>query len=1050
MHTAAEYRAIQTLSRVALVFVTAFMFGTTVQAGLVTYETDPVTGRLSRATFEDGSYITYSYDSNGNRTRADLTLSPDTQPPTAPTGLTATIVSATRIDLAWTGSTDNRGAPTYRVERCSGAGCNSFGEVSQPTATLLQDAGLTSGTSYSYRVRAVDAANNFSGYSNVETRQTPDNIAPSTPGQPTMNNVTATGAGATWAASTDNVGVTGYEYSLNGGSWTSTGSASASYTLSGLTNGTTYTFAVRARDLAGNVGNSSPSRAFSTTDTSAPTTPGTPTIGSIANTTASATWTASTDNVGVTGYQYSLNGGAWTDTGSASASFNLTGLAAGTAYTFAVRARDNANNVSAASGNASFSTTGGTDTTAPTTPGQPTIGSITVTGASATWAASTDGVGVTGYEYSLSGGTWTATGSASAAYTISGVAPNSGYTFAVRARDAAGNRSSSSPSRSFTTLADTSAPSAPGQPTFSGVSASGATASWTGSTDNVAVTGYEYSLNGGTWTATGSTSTAYTFTGLTNGTSYSVSIRARDAAGNTSTPSASNSFQTTDSAAPTTPGQPGFSGITASSAVATWNASTDNVGVTGYDYSLNGGAWTSTGSASASFTITGLTNGTTYTFAVRARDNAGNTSSPSASNSFTTIDNQAPSVPGQPSFSGVTVTTANANWSASSDNVGVVGYQYSLSGGAWTNTGSASTSVALGGLASTTTYSLVVRAYDNAGNPSSPSASNSFTTVDGTPPTAPGTPGFSSVTHNSAFANWGAASDNIAVTGYEYSLNGGGWTATGSASPGLNLTGLSPSSNYSLAVRARDQFGNTGSPSATNSFTTAQPPDQTAPTPPGTPTFGAVGSSGFNASWGGASDNVGVTGYEYSINGGGSWTDVGGATSAGIGSLSAGTTYTLQVRARDAAGNRGTPSSASVTTLAAITLTNRSVSTRSCASTSVTVTYQLSAAGDIVTTANCTSASTIDVGDWLAPKVGMMNGFEFRATQTSTPQCGSNVTWGQWGPIPSFAPLTIGFGTGGPSGNSATCSVSIEVRHTNNPSVILANISVTLTATMGN
>jgi predicted phage tail protein len=88
---------------------------------------------------------------------------PDTTPPTAPAGLTATATLATQINLSWTASTDNVGVTGYKLERCSGAGCANFAQVATPTLTAFNDSGLTASTSYSYRVRASDAAGNDSG-----------------------------------------------------------------------------------------------------------------------------------------------------------------------------------------------------------------------------------------------------------------------------------------------------------------------------------------------------------------------------------------------------------------------------------------------------------------------------------------------------------------------------------------------------------------------------------------------------------------------------------------------------------------------------------------------------------------------------------------------------------------------------------------------------------------------------------------------------------------------------------------------------------------------
>jgi hypothetical protein len=98
---------------------------------------------------------------------------PDTTPPTAPGSLIVTAASTTQINLSWTASTDNVGVTGYKVERCSGAGCSNFTQIATPTTTTYSDTGLTASTSYSYRVRAGDAAGNLSTYSNSGTVSTP-------------------------------------------------------------------------------------------------------------------------------------------------------------------------------------------------------------------------------------------------------------------------------------------------------------------------------------------------------------------------------------------------------------------------------------------------------------------------------------------------------------------------------------------------------------------------------------------------------------------------------------------------------------------------------------------------------------------------------------------------------------------------------------------------------------------------------------------------------------------------------------------------------------
>ena len=101
----------------------------------------------------------------------------DATPPSVPGALTATVSSSTQINLAWGAATDNVGVTGYRVERCAGAGCSTFVQIATPTATSFSDTGLTAGTSYSYRVRATDAAGNLGGYSNVASAATPPPVA---------------------------------------------------------------------------------------------------------------------------------------------------------------------------------------------------------------------------------------------------------------------------------------------------------------------------------------------------------------------------------------------------------------------------------------------------------------------------------------------------------------------------------------------------------------------------------------------------------------------------------------------------------------------------------------------------------------------------------------------------------------------------------------------------------------------------------------------------------------------------------------------------------
>ena len=117
-------------------------------------------------------------DAAGNTGTDTLTVTytpppPDTTAPTVPGSLGATAASASQINLSWTASTDNVGVTGYQIERCTGAGCSNFAPLTTVTTTSYSNTGLAASTSYSYRVRASDAAGNLSGYSNTATATTP-------------------------------------------------------------------------------------------------------------------------------------------------------------------------------------------------------------------------------------------------------------------------------------------------------------------------------------------------------------------------------------------------------------------------------------------------------------------------------------------------------------------------------------------------------------------------------------------------------------------------------------------------------------------------------------------------------------------------------------------------------------------------------------------------------------------------------------------------------------------------------------------------------------
>jgi hypothetical protein len=190
--------------------------------------------------------------------------------------------------------------------------------------------------------------------------------------------------------------------------------------------------------------------------------------------------------------------------------------------------------------------------------------------------------------------------------------------------------------------------------------------------------------------------------------------------------------------------------------------------------------------------------------------------------------------------------------------------------------------------------------------------------ADTTAPSMSGSVTISAITANGAHAAWQAATDNVAVTGYEVSVDAGtpSWVDVGNVAS-YNVSGKAASTAYTFRLRAYDGAGNKATP-ITAPFTTAAAADVAAPVMSGSVTTSAVTSSSVHAAWIAASDNTAVTGYEISCDTGtANWLNVGNVLLADVSALSGGTAYTFRVRAYDAAGNKSSPITAPFTTSAA-------------------------------------------------------------------------------------------------------------------------------------
>ena len=658
---------------------------------------------------------------------------PDTDPPGVPAGLNASAVSASQINLSWTASTDNVGVTGYRIERCDGMGCTNFAQIGTSTSTLYSDTGLAAGASYSYRIRATDAAANVSGYSNTASAVT---------NPPPPANFTAAASGGTqinltWTASASVIGILNYQVERCLGAGCSTFAqiatpAATSYADTGLTPATAYSYRVRAVDTNNTLSGYSSTASATTADTIPPGPPSNLAAIPAGATQINLTWTASTDNVGVTGYRLERCQDVSCTTFAqiatpAAATYSDINLTASTSYSYRVRATDAAGNLSGYSNSVS-ATTGKTP---PTAPANLTVAASGGTQINLTWTPSTSSIGILNYQVERCQGAGCSNfvqigAPATASYADMGLTPATAYSYRVRASDTESTLSAYS-NTAATTTADTVPPSAPSNLTTAVAGTAQINLTWTASTDNVGVTGYQLErcrgVNCTTFAQIATPANAsYSDTGLTAGTSYSYRVRATDAATNLGVYS-NIASATTIAAAP--------ANLIATASGGTqinlsWTASTSSIGILNYQLERCPGAGCSNfiqvaTPTDASYVDTALTPATSYSYRVRARDTNNNSSAYSNIATAATADTVAPSVPLNLTATAVSTSQINLVWTASTDNVGVTGYQLERCQGSGCSTfvqiaTPTAASYNNTGLAPATSYSYRVRAADAVGN----------------------------------------------------------------------------------------------------------------------------------------------------------------------------------------------------------------------------------------------------------------------------------------------------------------------------------------------
>ena len=388
-----------------------------------------------------------------------------------------------------------------------------------------------------------------------------------------------------------------------------------------------------------------------------------------------------------------------------------------------------------------------------------------------------------------------------------------------------------------------------------------------GSDGGSAIIRYEYRLNGGSWVNTGNLTSPATIGGLTNGTSYTVNIRAVTDVG---AGAASNSETATPAVAP---GAPTGVSVTSGNTTATVRWSEPSNGgsaitgyvATAYNASTSGSSVRTCSVAVTVCTITGLTNGTTYFVSVTATNSVGTSAESSPRQSVTPLH-----VPGTPSINSISSFSGNLSVAFTAPSNGgsaIIDYEYQLNNGSWQSSGRTSSPVSIGGLTNGTAYAVKIRAVNAVGE--GPSSDPVTATPYGLPGVVSGitaAPGNDTVT-----VSWARARDNGSVitvysaVAWNSATDGGIVRSCKTANTTCTITGLGGTTNYYITVDAKNAAGIGGRNNPRISV-------QTGSTPPSAPAITTVtpGDKQVTVEWtAGAEGTAAISDYvvQYSTDG---------------------------------------------------------------------------------------------------------------------------------------------------------------------------------------
>ncbi len=580
--------------------------------------------------------------------------------------------------------------------------------------------------------------------------------------------------------------ITGYTVTASPGGATASG-ASSPINVTGLTNGTTYTFTVKATNSAG-TGIASVSSSPVTPRT-VPGTPAAPTA-IAGDGTASVSFSAPASNGGatITSYTVTVFETGATFTG-ASSPITVTGLTNGTDYTFTVRA----SNI-AGTGPASLRSTAVIPKAAQTitfnNPGTLNFGTTPTLSASASSFYPVNFSSATTSVCTVSGSTLT--------FVTAG-------TCTINANQAGNSVFAAAPQVQQTFAVSAIVPGAPAAPTATAGNTT-ASVSFSAPTSNggAAITSYTVTVveTGATFSGAGG---PISVTGLTNGTAYTFTVKATNSAGTGPASGASTAVtpKATQSITFNNPGSQNFGTTPTLTATASSTLAVAFSSATTGVCTVSGG------------TLTFVTAGNCTINANQAGD-ASFGAAPQVQQTFA-VNAIVPGAPAAPTATAGN-TTASVSYTAPASNGGaaITGYTVTVSPGGATFSGVASP-ISVTGLTNGTAYTFTVKATNSAGTGAASTASTAVTpsTVPGAPTGVVGTAGNGQV----SVAFTAPASDGGgAITGYTVTASPGGATVSGAASP-LVVTGLTNGTAYTFTVTATNQAGASAASTASAAVT---------------------------------------------------------------------------------------------------------------------------------------------------------------------------------------------------------------------------------------